>query len=844
MDFSQIGPATSPQVSIDPRKIFYSLPSLENTPNDLWSGQSSALIDWHEHRKRNDVLVSLNTGAGKTIVGSLIAQSLVNEGLENVLYVCSTIDLVKQTAKECDSLGIKYSVRTRGQFNNTLFEAGNGFCITTYTALFNGYSALRRRYFPQAIIFDDAHVAESTLRDAFTLKINRADHRDLFDEIATLFEPHFKELDVSGKFRDSLTNEHHSTCMAAPRGLYQRIDQLLQILRKYNIKNDDDLKYSFVHLEDHIKACAAIFSRGCFELSPPFLPSLAFDIFERSIRRVYLSATLQSQTDFIRAFGRLPDYSVEPNNDAGNGERLVINGMGVEGDFSQEYIKLLSEKIKTIVAVPSYSLAEQNWSNVGTPPIKENFSSELEAFRQADRGAFILVSRVDGIDLPHDTCRIMVLEGVPTGTSLLERYQWEFLRMNNVQSVRVANRLAQLFGRINRGRKDYGIFLIQGRELNTWLRKDKHIALLPTLLQKQILLGRRVQEGMDIKDYSKVNELMTSVLSRDQSWLTYYEQEVKLGELDQEQLNRFSENEPFMVKAALSEAKYAAAVWNGDYCKARRALEDTIDATTKADTPLGGWQAVWLAAMFDLDGDEETAETFYGIARSRLGSAITLPRKRQKASEDGKALVCNDFYRQISSYLDYTHTDKYNAEILKLKNEFNFIEEGSPRQAEAGVRKLGELLGFQSIRPDNDDGTGPDVLWLDNNENLALGFELKTDKKSASPIYYKNDISQGHDHISWVQSKYPDHKLLRLLFVGPEGKVDHKANPTELMGICHTNSIIELGNKILALLSDYRRYTPRQRIPALTPESKKAEWELPSLADNLCNFHMNYAIFT
>lgn len=94
----------------------------------------------------------------------------------------------------------------------------------------------------------------------------------------------------------------------------------------------------------------------------------------------------------------------------------------------------------------------------------------------------------------------MLIAGLPTGTSLLERFQWEYLRMNNVQSVRIANRLAQLFGRINRGRNDYGVFLIEGSEINNWLGKDRNVALLPPLLQKQIIVSRTVQQDMDLRD--------------------------------------------------------------------------------------------------------------------------------------------------------------------------------------------------------------------------------------------------------------------------------------------------------------------------------------------------------
>ena len=99
---------------------------------------------------------------------------------------------------------MEHTTRVRREFSNDLFETGKSFCITTYAAVFNGHSALRNKFFPEAIIFDDAHVAESLLRGAFTLRIDIQDQNELFCEIAQLFKPHFQELGVAGRFRDSL----------------------------------------------------------------------------------------------------------------------------------------------------------------------------------------------------------------------------------------------------------------------------------------------------------------------------------------------------------------------------------------------------------------------------------------------------------------------------------------------------------------------------------------------------------------------------------------------------------------------------------------------------------------
>ena len=173
---------------------------------------------------------------------------------------------------------------------------------------------------------------------------------------------------------------------------------------------------------------------GRVRIGSSFPAFRALDIFEQPIRRIYLSATLESLADFIRAFGRRPDEEITPSNDAGNGERLVISSSKVKKGFGPDFAEALVKTRKAVIAVPSYNDAD-DWKSLSEPPPPNEFSDQLNRFRKSDTGAFVLVSRVDGIDLPHDTCRIMIIDGIPSGSSLIERYQWEVLRMNNVHGV-------------------------------------------------------------------------------------------------------------------------------------------------------------------------------------------------------------------------------------------------------------------------------------------------------------------------------------------------------------------------------------------------------------------------
>ena len=831
IDFSGLGEKSDDGPPTDPIAIFDTLPSLSGTVNDLWRGQADALKEWNINRTEKDILVSLNTGAGKTIVGVLIAQSLVNEKIPNVIYLCSTKDLVKQTQKEAEKIGISCTTRLEGHFSNDLFETEKAFCVTTYASLFNGFSRLRRRHFPSAIIFDDAHVAEKMLRDAFTLRISKQNDAALFGEIVRLFKPHFKEIGIPSRFDDALDEGKGVAAFVAPNDLFDSRSSLVNILEKSEIENHPNMKFPFNWMKDRMHAYAALFCNGKFELTPPFLPSRSIDVFARDMRRVYLSATLQSKTDFIRSFGREPDKTISPPNDAGNGERLIINGQKVTGGFDSEFVKTVIENNKVLIAVPNSRVAD-SWRDIATPSSEMgDFSEEMSEFRDSDQGAFLLVSRVDGIDLPHGTCRIMIMEGLPIGTSLLERYQWEFLHMQETYNVRIANRLAQLFGRINRGRNDFGAFLIQGRDLGLWLSTERKRSLLPPLLHRQIIAGEEVQDKRNIDSAEKSVNLIKKVLDRDRGWIDYYQRTVSSVKRDQDQIDRHNAAEPAMVEAALSEAKYAAAMWKNDPALARRELEKTVTTITTHDKLLGGWHWVWLGAAYDLEGDSHSARRAYVQAMDRLGNYMTLPKPLQQVNVSGEQEM-NPFGHSLKAILLRLSGDKFTSELNKIENSLSYIIDGSnTNRAEEATRILGELLGFSSIRPDNDDGTGPDCLWLDDSNMLQLGFELKTGKFNGR--YPKREIDQSLDHLSWMKNNYPDHVVVGLIIVGPDGEVSERANPAPEMSLCFPSSMESLRDELIALVDDLRSTTQSNMEARISTVSRDERWTLMKISKRL-----------
>lgn len=61
--------------------------------------QSEVLDQWFTRRIEKDLVIKMNTGSGKTLVGLLLLKSCINEGKFPAFYVAPDPYLVKQIMK-------------------------------------------------------------------------------------------------------------------------------------------------------------------------------------------------------------------------------------------------------------------------------------------------------------------------------------------------------------------------------------------------------------------------------------------------------------------------------------------------------------------------------------------------------------------------------------------------------------------------------------------------------------------------------------------------------------------------------------------------------------------------
>lgn len=788
LDLSKIKAKKSENLLVEPVEIFQNSKVSDQNINDLWLAQGDALRSWHKIRAKHDVGVVLNTGAGKTLVGLLMAKSLVNETRGKVLYACSSIQLVDQTVSKANGYGLPVTSYFRGNFSNDLFHRGKAPCITTYQALFNGRSIFFREEI-DAVIFDDAHAAEHLLRDHFSLKIQKQKSADIYSELVALFKEYHQQIGMAGSFEELGAQGSTRQFFVPPFELRRQFGEVIRVLASAGLTLDQDTTFAWEHLKDHIDLCCVFIGNTEITFTPPFVPTQSLSYFDKKIRRVYLSATLAAPDAFIRTFGVSPDEVIAPTTTAGECERLILFPDRLDvGHDDVTIAKSLLQDRKTLVLVPTYIRAKK-WEGFANPPEKNTVAAEVETFKiQGGAPKLLLAARYDGVDLPGDTCRVMVVDDLPMGVGPLERYLWEHLNLSNTLRSTVASRIVQSFGRISRGMSDHGVVLITGSKLVEWLLTPKNTEILPPFLQKQLYLGLEISDNSeDASDFKKIIE---QCLVRDGEWLGTYED--FMSETDP--LEPGGDKE-LVCRLAKAEAEYADFIWNRDYPNAAKCLSRTIEDAFSFSTGTGAWHSLWLGNALDLMGDRESAIEMYQRAHSTHRNIPPIPSKRDIEDKVGYPPQIVEVDRQFA-----TTPDGAICLPKKIHIDLAFLDgSGTSSQTEESLRALGQYLGLVSSRPDNEYGTGPDVLWQ-SPDSPALCIEVKTAKEAKSQ-YQKKEIGQLSDHVQWVKD-HTDAKEIIAIFVGPISSATTSANPPDDYMVVSLGQFKKLADVLVGALND------------------------------------------
>src|SRR5712664_1939932 len=92
---------------LSPEALFRELRPTDRAIRDLLSRQADVLREYHAlDPKLSDVALELPTGAGKTLVGLLLADFRRRAHGERASYLCPTIQLARQVARKGAGYGL------------------------------------------------------------------------------------------------------------------------------------------------------------------------------------------------------------------------------------------------------------------------------------------------------------------------------------------------------------------------------------------------------------------------------------------------------------------------------------------------------------------------------------------------------------------------------------------------------------------------------------------------------------------------------------------------------------------------------------------------------------------
>jgi len=774
----------SSNVAETPASLFHDLSNRSDEIKYLWAHQKEILDKYFSsHLNDNDVAIELPTGAGKTLIGLLIAEYRRRAKKERIAYLCPTRQLSKQVYQQAKSYGIPVFVfigkqRDYEPSEFASYQQGQAIAITTYSSIFNINPRIDSS---QVLIFDDAHSCETYVTGMWSLEVQKSDYVKLFNTIIEMFKAWLPE-----SFISSVDDGQYSRVELIPGHFFRKnIARLLELFDK-NFADDSPEYYALCALRNNLHACNLFLTPYSMLIRPVIPPTLTHDPFSNTTQRIYMSATLGDGGELERIVGvknieRIPLPSDWENR--GTGRRLfLIPELSLNSDEASKILyTIIAKSNRALVLAPTRNVCEQVAYDFQQNGITVFQATDIEDgvhhFSQTNKAALIL-SRYDGIDLPDQQCRLLIFTGKPGGVNLQEKFFMTRIAASALLRDRILTRFTQGVGRCTRSDQDYSIVVISGQDMIDFLLKMENISLIHPELQAELEFGidNSKEVGGDV-----FVELVQEFLGRTENWNEAEQHIVS------QRKTKVRGIDPFVNKLKNStnhEIDYLYKAWNGHWDLARDYAKKAFEVLD--GDSLSGYRGWWIY----LTGDAELAhstlpENFQRSRQYFAQAAYSCPSlswlsQLKELSEDTLTSVNLTQHEDLDLCAAESinlllsnwgfHGSKFEDKVNKGVSQIN---KDSHTDFHQGLEFLGKILGFETYRP-NGDGE-PDCIWIIGH-TLYIAFEAKSEQNADGNIG-KNDVQQAQGHEKWIQQKHTPIDTAQLLpvLITPRCKLDTNA---------------------------------------------------------------------
>ena len=740
--------------------------------------QTEVMKDWFEQREQRDTVIKLNVGSGKTLVGLLLLQSSLNEKVFPAVYIVPNKQLVEQVIAEAGALGIDVT----DSETDVKFSSGESILVTTIHKLFNGKSVFGVgqdgvKIELGAIVIDDAHACVAIIKKQFRIILPNT--HTAYQKILKVIEEDLKQQSLS-RFQ-SVESGDPQHMMEVPYWTWiDKQEKIVQIL--HNHKIDDELKFAYPLLQDILSLCRCIISGEKLEIEPDCPPTDLIQAFSHAKRRIYMTATLADDSVLVTHFGANPNNlrdPIVPTSSQSMGERMILMPEEINPAITPEEIKNLLVKLaqreNVVVIVPSENASEK-WKDVAAQTLMASDIVEgVNKLRKERVGLTVLVNRYDGIDLPDDACRILVIDGLPEVASFSDRRDAVVLSNSQISLRRQMQRIEQGMGRGIRSNNDYCVVLLVGPKLVQRARSSYGIDLLTPATKTQLDFSRKIAKDLKGTDINGIAEVIDICLKRESSWVQTSKkvllkaQTEKCLTLDKASVAMRSAFDA----ARLKDYRSATSILNA-------AVNDAQDDREKA------WLMSKLATMQHHLNPTESQKKLLAARRLNLNilSPIEgIPYKNLASQNSAQAEKVQSYHQE--RFLEAT--DRMLA-IKDLVGDLYF-QKIKPDKFEAAIDEVARFIGLGSQRPDKQFKEGPDNLWgLPDGSFLII--ECKNNVSSENGIS-KAALGQLEQSMSWFEGKYMNNMVGTPVIIHPFRTLGEGASEIEGMRIMTKT---EIGN--------------------------------------------------
>lgn len=788
---------------VNPVEIYDTLDRRSET-GPLRPAQEHILQNWFaDHSNDRDLIVKLHTGEGKTLIGLLMLLSKVNANHGPCLYICPSIYLVDQVCEDAAKFGIPVCRILKDNSVPNEFLDGKSILVTNVQKLFHGktiFGIKAQSMAVNSIVLDDSHACIESIKNSLTISIP-ANKQALYERIKNLFEDDLREQGEGSYYE--LENKHSDIVMPIPYWCWlEKKSQVAKILSEH--LDEKFITYVWPILRDRLDYCQAFISPTKIEITPLYIPIEDFGTFSKAKQRILMSATTQDDSFFIKGLNFSVEAIQKPLTNPEqkwSGEKMIIIPSIISDNLDRElvltcYGKMNFKGFGAVSLVSSFKKADY-YRQLGAVVVDGEIHKIYDKVADLKNGKYgsmvVLVNRYDGIDLPDNACRLLIVDSLPYFDALSERYEEQCRTNSDLINIRLAQKIEQGLGRSVRGEKDYSAILIVGADLVKFIRSLSTKKYFSPQTQKQIDIGLEIVEMSreEIESSGNTIELITSLinqsLKRDEGWKNYYLQE--MSDIDN------TKAEIPIYETLLKEKQAIDALVSMQRKEAYKILQSIVD--TAPDDYEKGWylQLMAFVQYFDSKADSNKLQ----LIAFKKNSELLKPK-------DGIV------YEKIN-YINQNRINKIKDTVMKFQNHqemmlyydsiFDDLSfNNDSEKFERALLEIGTILGFESQRPDKEIRKGPDNLWCIE-LNKYMFFECKNEVNESRKTISKTEAGQMDQHGDWFEEEYGQVSVKRILIISTKN-LSHDAYFAKEVEIMRKSKLRDLKNNLREFLKEFK----------------------------------------